>query len=510
LRLPPHVIRRRQGLYLRLRLPLDLARLTGRSHLCQSLRTGDPREARGLAAARVAGLHEAWQEARARVVATFRGKPFKALGPDDIVALRADLPAALAEIEAMPDEDRVRLNGVIKDIIKCLERQSFGLRVDREMAQTMMDYGREALLLGKVRGMAEAIALSAQAGPRQPPDAPRKARQAHSEARAPWPEFIDQFYAARPGMSVSTLASYGQAFREWEGLIGRKLLADLDPRDVGRYAEFLEGKDIVKGNTGKLNRKTVVRLVGHIRTFTEWALGKGLIAEDPGAGITIREQTRVEQKAEVDGAKRAFTKAELTAIFASPIYSGGYSLHYRSKPSSLVVRDTVWWLFITAHLSGARLDELARAPATIADLDGVPCIDLRHASKTLTSPRLVPVFPDLRNLGFLEYAAAQQRAGCRLFEGQGEKGDWSKWCNRYLDAVLGEDPMRTFHSFRHNFRQMCSAAGLSDYLADKLLGHRNGKDRSMGSAYGRLLSPDEAHEVADKIKSPIFLGHLKA
>ena len=51
MRLPQHVIRRRQGLYLRLRLPRDVALFTGRTHLCRSLRTSELHEARSLAAA---------------------------------------------------------------------------------------------------------------------------------------------------------------------------------------------------------------------------------------------------------------------------------------------------------------------------------------------------------------------------------------------------------------------------------------------------------------------------
>ena len=511
MRLPEHVIRRRQGLYLRLRLPSDLASLTGRSHVCRSLGTGGPSEVRGLAAARVAGLHAAWQRARVQAVATFRGKDFDDLTAEDVAALRADLPGALAEIETMPAEDRVRLNAVIQSIVKRLEREAFDLKVDREMARTVIDIGREARQSGIIQGMRDAItagavAQAARSGHRSRPAKGQTFSQAHPEAEVPWPTFIDRFYTDRPGMSESTLASYGQAFREWQAVIGDKHLADIRPRDVGRYSEWLAGKANSKGNTGKLNRKTIVRLLGHVKTFTEWALGKGLIAEDPGAGIEVREQTRIEKRADVDGPKRAFTAAELAKFFASPIYSGSRSLHYRLRPGPNVYRDSAWWLFVVALMTGARLDELATAPAELADIDGIACLDFRHGSKTFNAPRVVPVFPDLREVGFLEHAARQREAGRRLFEDESASDDWSKWTNRYLDSVLGEVPEIRFHSFR----QMCSAALIGDYLADKLLGHRSKKDRSEGSGYGRMLSPDEARAVADKIRSPVPLMHLKA
>lgn len=271
MRLPPHVIRRRQGLYLRLRLPPDLARLTGRSHTCQSLRTGDPCKARGLAAARVAGPHAAWQEARLLVVATFRGKVFEALGPDDIVAIRKDLPAAMAELEAMSDEDRVRLHEALGRVVKHAEREVFDLLVEREMRSTMLDFGRDSHRQGMIDGLKDAVAAGARVV-REDPEP-----KAHPEAQAPWPEFVDRFYGSRPGMSESTRVSYAQAFKEWQALIGDKNLADIKLRDVGRYSEWLSHKVNDKGITGKLNRKTIVRLVGHICVYTEWAKGAGLL-----------------------------------------------------------------------------------------------------------------------------------------------------------------------------------------------------------------------------------------
>ena len=185
MRLPEHVIRRRQGSYLHLRLPQDLAKLTGRSHICRSLGTGDPRQARGLAAARVARMYRLWQEAREEMVATFRGKPFDGLGSGDVLALRADLPDVMAEIEAMPAEDRVRLDAVMDRILERLERENFDLRVEREIASSLATFGREVLMVGQTRGMGEVITLGAQAGKRLPPA--ESASAAHPEAQAPVP-----------------------------------------------------------------------------------------------------------------------------------------------------------------------------------------------------------------------------------------------------------------------------------------------------------------------------------
>ena len=96
------------------------------------------------------------------------------------------------------------------------------------MYTTMVDFGREAHQQGMIDGMQEVIA--AGVAHRQEPR-PR----AHPEAQVPWTSFVQRFYVSRPGLSESTRTSYEQAFREWKALIGDKQLADLKPRDVGRY-----------------------------------------------------------------------------------------------------------------------------------------------------------------------------------------------------------------------------------------------------------------------------------
>ena len=499
MRLPPHVVRRRQGLYLRLRLPPDLARASGRSHVLRTLRTSDPAEARGKAAAESAAMHMVWEKVRLENAGMFLGKRIDTLARADLSVVTDNPDAAGDALEALSPQDRAALARRLKNLLAEAEdnleeeRQALGTT---EMLVSIHD---RALGLGVADGLRQAIALGG--GPKKP--------RAHAEAAAPWTSFAPKFFASRPGLSASTIVSYQQAFKEFEAVIGGKPLADLEARDVARYSEWLEAKANARGKSGILNRKTLVRLTGHVRSFTGWAKSAGLIAEDPGADIEVRQRTKIERGADEAGAKRAFTEAELTRFFGSPLFTGCLSRHYRSRPGSHVFRDASWWIFVVAYLSGGRVEELAQAPAALADLGGVPCLDLRHASKTLAAPRLVPLCGELQELGLPAWAAAQQAAGRRMFEGPGSSSDWSKWCNRYLDGVLGEDATVSFHSFRHAFRAACAGSGLDDYVADKLLGHRSKKGRSEGSGYGRALTPDEARLFTERFRAPVSLTGLR-
>ncbi|GAB0119886.1 hypothetical protein Acid7E03_39580 [Acidisoma sp. 7E03] len=232
-----------------------------------------------------------------------------------------------------------------------------------------------------------------------------------------------------------------------------------------------------------------------------------MIPEDIGAGVEIRRRTREEKRKDDEGAKRGFTNAELKRLFDSPLFVGCYSRFYRHKSGNLVYKDSKFWIMLVALMTGGRVEELATAPSHLVNFEGVLCLDLTRATKTLNSPRLVPIQKALRRIGFVAYASSQAEKGALLFEDRQASADWSKWTNRYIDNILGNDVTVSFHSFRHTFRQSCSAAGFGDYLADKLMGHKGDK-RSMGSHYGKALTPDEARLVAEKLCCPIHLDHI--
>jgi hypothetical protein len=60
----PYIVRRRQKLYLRVRVPAELVSVTGQQYFVRSLGTADPRQARATAAHLLSGLHAAWADAR--------------------------------------------------------------------------------------------------------------------------------------------------------------------------------------------------------------------------------------------------------------------------------------------------------------------------------------------------------------------------------------------------------------------------------------------------------------
>jgi integrase len=427
-----------------------------------------------------------------------RGVPVDRVSAADVRAALGT-PEGEAALAALSPTDAEALTQRVRDLLAAVGRDVALARDERDRVELMADVVRDARRLGQVDGLREA--LSAGVGERRP--------RAHVEADVPWSSLTDRFLSSRPGLSPSSRVSYAQAFRDCKDVVGDKHLSEITARDIAKYSEYLEQKVSKRGSSGILNRKTIIRMTGHIRTFTSWAQSAGLIPDDPGAQVKVRHLTKQEQKDREEGTKRGFTSVELERLFDSPLYTGCASRARRTISGQNIYRDAKWWFLVVAHLTGARCEELAEAPSILVDLNGVVCVDLRHGSKTLAAPRVVPVSRSLAAVGFLEYAYQQSLSGKKLFSGNGAILDWSKWTNRYIDSVLGSDPTVSFHSFRHSFRQSCSAAQLGDYLCDKILGHRSKKDRSEGSVYGRDLSSDEARLVVEKLNGPVSLAHLK-
>lgn len=365
----------------------------------------------------------------------------------------------------------------------------------------------EERLRAKLEGMQEALSMMAPA----PLETASARAGLRPEAEKAWPDLLDAFFTARPSIGERARVSHRQAFREWEELIGRKAIGAITQADVARYVEWLESRTNARAGRTTLSRDTIVKKLQHIRGFLAWAEQRAFLAPNPAAKVQPRPKTREESAG--DGARRAFTNDELRKLFDSPLFTGCAGPRRRATPGRQVLRDEKFWIFPAALLTGARIEELADAPATLVDLEGIPCLDLRQSgTKTKAAPRLVPIVPVLQKMGFVEWAATKAAKGGELFRGGDASADWSKWCNRYLDEVGLDDLSLTFHSLRHCFRQMLRAARIGDELADKIFGHEDGADKGGGNRtgprYGRDLSPQEARAVVEAVSCPVPLVHL--
>ena len=131
--------------------------------------------------------------------------------------------------------------------------------------------------------------------------------------------------------------------------------------------------------------------------------------------------------------------------------------------------------------------------------------------KTKQSERFIPVHPQLIELGFLDFVAAQARRAADdawLFPlvAPGTKGTaaYSKWFGRYIGAHGVTDTAKVFHSFRHSFIDALRVANVGDEIKHALLGWSGG---GIPAKYG---AKDKAarfrHRLAEAVGNVAYTG----
>jgi integrase len=143
-----------------------------------------------------------------------------------------------------------------------------------------------------------------------------------------------------------------------------------------------------------------------------------------------------------------------------------------------------------------RLEEIGQLLVTdISSENGIPFISVATEAnsgkhlKTSSSYRRVPIHPELIKLGLLDYVQRIKVSGSkRLFpkiksaSNRQLTSSWSQWFSRYLRTDIGiKDPRKTFHSFRHGFKEACRLGGIAKDIHDQLTGHTSS---DVGDGYG--------------------------
>jgi integrase len=424
--------------------------------------------------------------------------------------LRAFLQENADELAAQPvsfTEPFVRALRDVRDLSASRNRQD---QAWLDHQHSIVDVVKAARLQGEADGLARAIreGVGSQTAIQAPAPSPQPAPEPEGRAD-PWPDLVPEFYKDRPDFAPKTLVGYATTFRHLEEVIGRKLIKEITRGDVKSLADFLRDKPSARSKTGTLKRNTILRQVTEAKVFLRWACDCGYLANRGFDEVKIRGATQEEKRQLPEEIRRAFAPDELKRLFSSPLFTGYKSPTRRATPGPMTFRGAdAWFIIIMAH-TGARPQEIAEAPAVLKYLDDIPCLDLVDAgSKTPNARRLIPIIPDLRRLGFLDYVARQAKAGRTLVQDGKTKRTpdaWSKRLNRYIDDIGLTDDALVAYSLRHSFRQMLRSANLNHETVNRVFGHETGE---VGAGYGKQLSVGEARQVVGKVKFPISLGHL--
>lgn len=217
-----------------------------------------------------------------------------------------------------------------------------------------------------------------------------------------------------------------------------------------------------------------------------------------GANALLKSQRHSD--GEEEGGAEAFTEEELRRIFdPSTFLDSVRPPSAQGKRGRKTMRPHLYWGPLLALYTGARANEIACLD--IADFivqDDIPCIQIRHVprkkpnaimhtpvskkrTKNKSSRRLIPIHPDLYELGLADYLDdLREIKATRLFphlpmDSRHKRERYlSRDVNDYLKAVGVHEPRaKVLHSFRDTVSDMLGVSDMDEVQADQWTGHKN-------------------------------------
>jgi hypothetical protein len=238
----------------------------------------------------------------------------------------------------------------------------------------------------------------------------------------------------------------------------------------------------------KVSPGTVNKQLGALQAIAGWGRHNGLVPEDAPWNDPFEEMRLEEEQSE----REPFDARDLQTIFNAPLFTE-HKLPVGAKGEAGI------WLPLLALFAGARQAEYAGLRASDIREDGDTRVPLMWFTrdtkagrrlKTKSSERVVPVHPQLIEIGFLEYVAERRKEDEQAWlfptvapDQKGALSAWAKWWGRHLRDHMGvKDTKKVFHSFRHGFQDALRQATPDEELRDALAGRSSGK--SVSRRYG--------------------------
>ena len=295
-----------------------------------------------------------------------------------------------------------------------------------------------------------------------------------------------------------------------------RLPASATKRFRGMTAPQAADAAAVAGAT-PMTRLTASSYLTGFSSLMEFAISRGMRTDNPTTGLSVGTDGVAAKDR-----RHPFSAEQLTKIFTAPLYTGclndeaGYA-----RAGAQVIRRGRFWVPLIALYTGMRMNEICQLLVRdVAQLDGTDVIIVAADDagvkrvKTAAGERFVPIHPELKRCGLLQYRdAVAGRGEERLFpelttaEASGYLSDnFSKWFARFLQSCGAAKPRTAFHSFRHNYRDALREADISAERVRALGGWSSGRTEDN---YGSGLRANSLAQEIDKVRyEGLDLSHL--
>lgn len=290
---------------------------------------------------------------------------------------------------------------------------------------------------------------------------------------------------------AKTIDEYLAKFQVFNKQVGDLVVSDVTPKAV---ADFVTNLASGKVTGVALSPSSINKYLTAVNSFFLHAQREGAWPTDKPFP-TYKQNIKSSSKSRQNSYKR-FDLTDLKSIFDPANLLGWKKLAGRDSMPHML------WLPLIALHTGARIEELSQLGVTDVhqDEESIWVIDINDDDwkqvKTNAAVRMVPLHPELIELGFLDYVddIRQHFPDERLLFPYltGNKYDKlgdapSKWFGRYLDKLDIKDPQKVFHSFRSTANDTLKKAGIAEETRCQMVGHEYGSVNSRN--YTELHTP---------------------
>jgi integrase len=166
----------------------------------------------------------------------------------------------------------------------------------------------------------------------------------------------------------------------------------------------------------------------------------------------------------------AFNVDDLVKLFTSS---------YFTKPAVRIRAPEKFWIPPIAYTTGMREDEICQLYKNdVRKIDGIWCFDINAKEdkklKNKPSKRIIPIPPEILELGFLDYyrSVKHKRLWPNLKRGEnGYSHNYSKMIGKHIRRHVTQNKKKVFHSLRDTFAEEMLASKVSPDEFGGILGH---------------------------------------
>ncbi|MFD1036487.1 DUF6538 domain-containing protein [Sphingomonas hankookensis] len=332
---------------------------------------------------------------------------------------------------------------------------------------------------------------------------------------------VVELFVSFVGADRSLLSIKPAEVREW-----RNAMAAIPPgyrrkkENLGLTISEAASKASAAGLNG-LNAKTINKYLSTISPLYDWSKKEGYCASNPCDDLFFDVQ---KLKKNGSGRRPPFSDEQLNIIFGSPLFQGFERDRREWQPGNCMANDWRYWIPLVCLFTGARIGEIAQlfTDDVRKTISGIDYIAISHSTDRdqMTKSgysRAMPIHPQLKQLGFLEYVKFRLQSlngngNARLFPGfeassRGQMGGRpSRFWRNYLERIGvkdGADGLGS-HSFRHGLTDRLRLAGYLDDEIEVALGHNQ---TSVTAGYGivRQGTVERVAGMLEKVSIPIGL-----